>query len=334
MGVEYWRSKLTKHCNRAYGKILQELTMQNECVECEGITLDDILNIFDAISYDHPELFYLPNVSEANSETSLFKRKATLIIRNIYNQGEIIRFRQEIEKVKYELLSKVNSQMKDVDKEKLVCDFILKNVIYELNNKYNQNAAKVIVDHKGQCSGIAKAVKLMLEWLGIETIVVSGVGVDNTKGTSEAHSWNIVKIDGKYYHLDVTFMLGYNSSKKTPYRYSFFNYSDEQIKKDHSWDTSLTPKCNDDFPYNEFIVNSEHIDEINSLYELRKILYKAFCNNQKNVRFCLNITATETKLLSYIKSCIHDSISITGKSIKYYIEIDNKIVNINWEDNV
>ena len=52
--------------------------------------------------------------------------------------------------------------------------------------------------------------------------------------------WNIIKLDGEYYHIDVT------SDDPTPddgsrLIYSNFNLTDAQISEKHTWDTSQFP---------------------------------------------------------------------------------------------
>ena len=57
---------------------------------------------------------------------------------------------------------------------------------------------------RDRCEGMAKAVKILCDELGIWCIVaLSDANPD--KGIKYRHAWNVIRIDGKYYHLDVTF---------------------------------------------------------------------------------------------------------------------------------
>ena len=58
---------------------------------------------------------------------------------------------------------------------------------------------------------------------GIECRTVSGIG------NNGPHMWNIVKIGGDWYHLDVTW-----DSSDEGSRYMYFNLDDKTIKKNHS----------------------------------------------------------------------------------------------------
>lgn len=73
----------------------------------------------------------------------------------------------------------------------------------------------------------------------MENLYVSGnVG-------EELHAWNLVKLDGEWYHLDTTWndpiytgifkWLGEQT-------YDYFLISDKKMKKDHEWDYELYPQ--------------------------------------------------------------------------------------------
>ena len=63
---------------------------------------------------------------------------------------------------------------------------------------------------------------------------------------SVGHAWNMVKLSGKWYHIDVTFddpiINGTNTNKK-PY-YTYFLKSSSVMKKTHHFTASKYPKCN------------------------------------------------------------------------------------------
>lgn len=59
--------------------------------------------------------------------------------------------------------------------------------------------------------------------------------INPEKGIKYRHTWNIVKIGGQYYHLDVTFdnTLGKHSLAGQELRYDYFNLEDKKIFRDH-----------------------------------------------------------------------------------------------------
>ncbi len=49
------------------------------------------------------------------------------------------------------------------------------------------------------------------------------------RGIKYRHAWNVIRIDGKYYHLDVTF--DNTLSRDDAVRYDYVNLADKQIFK-------------------------------------------------------------------------------------------------------
>ena len=93
--------------------------------------------------------------------------------------------------------------------------------------------------------GIAKAVKVLLDALGVWCVIVI-CGNNPEKGIKYRHTWNIVRISGTYYHLDVTFdnTLG-GSNKAEEIRYDYFNLDDKHIFMDHEPLIAMAPYCTD-----------------------------------------------------------------------------------------
>lgn len=74
----------------------------------------------------------------------------------------------------------------------------------------------------------------MLKEAGIENRIISRTA------DGQNHAWNLVKIRGNWYHMDVTWddPLPDVAGRVT---YQYYNLTDEQMRKDHSLDSSLYP---------------------------------------------------------------------------------------------
>ena len=124
---------------------------------------------------------------------------------------------------------------------------------YNLNSAYNQNIDSVFVRRNSVCTGYAKAAQYLFKLLGIESCLVFG-RLNNDKEDGR-HCWNIVNIDGHYYHLDVC--LGdlsledvLNGARITAIqRYGDYNYNcfcistDEILKTRSIEDMETLPLC-------------------------------------------------------------------------------------------
>lgn len=89
--------------------------------------------------------------------------------------------------------------------------------------------------HLAVCEGYAELTKIMLDIAGVESIVIAGI--DEKSGVP--HAWNLVKINGNYYHIDATWdataTIGTEGTK------TYFLKSDNFMEKIRSWNTSKYP---------------------------------------------------------------------------------------------
>lgn len=98
-----------------------------------------------------------------------------------------------------EALSTVDSSMSRADKAMAVYIYFAENTTYK-ESKDAHTGYDVLVNHVGVCDGLANAYALAMNTLGIPCAVVSNY--------SKNHSWNVVKIDGKWYFVDLTNGVG------------------------------------------------------------------------------------------------------------------------------
>jgi uncharacterized protein with FMN-binding domain len=144
-----------------------------------------------------------------------------------------------------EFLAKIDLILADIikpgmtllEKEKAVHDYICLNTEYKLGVA-EKGAYGVIIDHKGACDAISDATSLLLKRAGVEVIKVSH------GWAGEAHAWNMVKLDNRYYHLDCTWDIVNSSNGNISYRY--FNVDDAfLLKEGRTWDRSKYPVAAD-----------------------------------------------------------------------------------------
>lgn len=96
-----------------------------------------------------------------------------------------------------------------------------------------------LVDGSADSRGFALGYKALCDELGIECMVVSGsLGPLN----GERHFWNIIGIDGDYYHVD-TSRLALLGAGRT------FLKSDEELWGSYIWDTDVYPECSGGLSY-------------------------------------------------------------------------------------
>ncbi|KGR75664.1 transglutaminase domain-containing protein [Ureibacillus manganicus] len=175
-----------------------------------------------------------------------------------------------------EILSTVKPEsMTDFEKVKFVNDYIVKNTSYsEDTNASPHSACAVVSEGKGVCQGYALLALKLLQELGVESKYV--VGEVYTGG----HAWNLVKVDGEWYHLDTTWNDPVPDRENTV-SYKYFLINDAQMKLDHAWEKTNYPESNS--AKYAFMKQVDHAYELNgymyySNLEDNNILYRVDLN--------------------------------------------------------
>lgn len=194
-----------------------------------------IQNAIDAAS--NRDLYIYGHLAERKIEYEYSKFDAKIKVHQTY----LTNLAQEavVDQKVSEILSTIeHHSMSDFQKVKFVNDYIVKNTEYSTESSASPHSAyAVLQESKGVCQGYALlALKMLLE-LGVETQYV--VGEVYTGG----HAWNLVKVDGNWYHLDTTWNDP-TPDRKNMVRYEYFLVDDSRMKVDHSWIAQNYPEAN------------------------------------------------------------------------------------------
>ena len=136
----------------------------------------------------------------------------------------------------------ITDDMTDYEKEKAIYDWQVKWISYSSDNlnpitdgqSETHTPYGVFRTHNAICVGNTTTFKLFMDALGIPCVIIHST-------QNGEHAWDVVQLDGEWYHVDVTFDGSYNGVPS----YSYFNVPDS-IKDDGSWpwDHSEIPAAN------------------------------------------------------------------------------------------
>ncbi len=130
-----------------------------------------------------------------------------------------------------QMLSGCSLAASDYEKAKYVFETLLHNVDYDLNAPENQNIISVFVYRSTVCQGYACATQYLLQQLGIESAVITGIA------DSDHHAWNLVRLDGDYYYVDTTWgnaaFTGEADIGDDFIFYDYLNVTTEEIDRTH-----------------------------------------------------------------------------------------------------
>lgn len=279
----YYYGRLNDEQKKLYRVMMCGIESMKREIKLPLRPVNEISLIFNSILLDNPMIFY---VSSFNQASDLYKQKC--IVRPDYKYARNF-VKQHISYVQdYLRVFDALKAKSDIDKEIYVHDYCLNNFCYDYNfGDYSYSVLGPVLDSTAVCEGIAKFVKLSLDYLGVNSLVVYGRAKNPAfDDKMEMHAWNIVEIEGKTYHLDVTFDM---SLKDKVNRYDYFNLADDDIKKDHTIINDLPPCTtvgNDYFAANLLVVHTP--------MELEKFIGNCLMHGKKNIMVKLkNVTDTE-----------------------------------------
>ena len=121
---------------------------------------------------------------------------------------------------------------------KNIHDYLVNNIVYTFGGQEVHTLDCALNTGKCVCDGYAKAFFFLCTANDIEAILIGGTAWDGAG--SQLHAWNKVRIDGKWYSIDVTWD---DPVPDTPnvVRYEYFLIRDEDIANDHKWDDKGIP---------------------------------------------------------------------------------------------
>lgn len=235
----YYYERLDKEKKSVYYPLFAGLKAMQTSIAVPKVEAKTLSDIYFLIRMDHPDIFYTttfrfrssPQASAISVEPDyLFDRKK-------------LRTHIDAMRARTEKLARPVMGRSEAEKLQYVHDFICGNVRYDkLKKEYSHEIIGPLGQGVGVCEGIAKTVKQLCDALGVWCIVaLSGSNPD--KGVKYRHTWNVVRIDGRFYHLDATF--DNSLSDADGIRYDYYLLSDRQHYRDHEPVIWPVPACSD-----------------------------------------------------------------------------------------
>lgn len=227
-------------------------------------TLQDYYNdAINAMNLDIPNLFYIDFTKmwlNTEKTTSLLSTKYSFYIspkenENYLSSGFSSSTQVQVADSQIEVAkNQVKTTLTGTDYSKLrtLHDWIIDYMEYDSKTKNRANVYGGLIEKKGVCESYARIYKYILDEIGIENILVTGTAT-NSSGVTEDHMWNYVKLNGKWYAVDVTWddpiiLGGGIASEETKHKYflkgsqDFYKNHTEKLTLSESGRTISLPK--------------------------------------------------------------------------------------------
>lgn len=158
------------------------------------------------------------------------------------NRGNDLQMEESFKAQVTPVIAKIQEKQNGYEKIKEIADYLCQTISYceftglygdrlpqtDLEKeiaRYAENEYGALVNHSAICSGYATAFQYLAEQSDIYSIVVIGEVNNNVP-----HMWNMVWLEGKWYHVDVTWMDSASEMMKSGY----FLVSDNEIENTHT----------------------------------------------------------------------------------------------------
>lgn len=182
--------------------LYQQMKERKETIDVQkyGISADEIGSIVSGILNENPDLYFVERTIRW-SQSGNHVVAVMLTYDDSYNDNA---FQRSVK----EALAVVKPGMSDLKKAIVLHDYIAVNCEYDKENLDQEvegtgkvppasyTAYGTLVERISVCQGYALAYKYLLNQSGIDCLMVTSKAMN--------HAWNLIKLDGKYYQVDVT----------------------------------------------------------------------------------------------------------------------------------
>ena len=196
---EYYFKQLTEEEQRVYRELLKGIRAREKEFYLTISDDDSIDRSYHAVLKDHPEIFWVHNREKIYKTTYSDSDYCVFTPGYTYTDSEIDEIQTAMEQSFQEVRALIPEDAGDYEKVRIVYTYVIDHTQYQTGED-DQSIAGIFWKKSAVCAGYAGAVQYLLERLDIPCIYVDG----STKGSTEGHAWDIVKIGQEYYYVDAT----------------------------------------------------------------------------------------------------------------------------------
>lgn len=181
---------------KEYYRIMRDAVynFEEEAVFPEALPAETLRKIFVSVYYGETEVFWLDSVFYRHQSDSFTHR-----LDYRFTSEEVQSMQSEIDRAVSELFSSIDSAATDYEKLLAFHDRLVTGCTFNENTDYSNTVYGALVAGSAQCEGYAFTFEYLCKQAGIECFTVTGT---NPQGA--LHAWNMVKLDGMWYHVDCT----------------------------------------------------------------------------------------------------------------------------------
>lgn len=167
-------------------KVIQVVKQRGYTIPGVSASMRDLTGF----KYRHPEIFWTDMIWQGNTDTVCITYPMDQSSKKVQQMQK--RLSRKVKKIKKSIPKTLNKTKKTL----AIFDYVATHTTYTLEGENVSTAYGALVEGHALCDGYTKAVALLLNEFGIK----NGVMVSEKAN----HAWNVVRIGGRWYHLDAT----------------------------------------------------------------------------------------------------------------------------------
>ena len=343
----YQYSTLSSSEKTVYNRIVSAIKNTENSVNMEGSGLNSgaVTALLNKVLADYPQFFWVSKHSSIISGESGIKsliinytdgsitdktalENNKLVLKETANRNAIANQISTFNNSVQAIVNNIPTNVSVLEKEKILHDYLAQYLTYDSktaqqpNNGYTLSrsfdAYGAVTNKTAVCEGYTKLFQYVCYCVGINANQVSGTG------NGGGHMWNVVNINGNWYHMDLT----WNDQAKLT-SYSNFNITESVLSKTHSIDKSngvSVPSCTStEYAfYNTFAPNASNMNAAPTNIE-GAIDMLSRSNDSYLIVYGQYSSSNVSKINSYLLKYFIDSNSVANQYIKskgYNISIE------------
>lgn len=235
------RGQLTPGQQEDYDRLSQAVAVHQETAVPVESGSEEIMLVLTALRIDHPEYFWFDGEASYLQESNMLgKVRSSCTLSYTMSRGEAEGLVPLVEGYARECMGQLGNLESDYDRILGVYRYIITRTDYVLSEK-DQSFISVMADQRGTCAGYSRTFQYLMHQMGVDCTLALG-----TDASGESHGWNIVKCDGQWYHVDVTWgdPVDAEGNPGTSLLYTYCMITDDEIRLDHFPDGRIPmPVC-------------------------------------------------------------------------------------------
>lgn len=205
---------------------------ESSCRFPNPMSAEELSNLMLLISYECPELLQFSAATEVSYYSDISGRVVSVSLPYCMSREERDRQFALCDAAAKALAVNMLTRP-ELERELAAYDLLRMSCYYDYDAPNACSAYGALVEGRAKCDGISLAMKWLCEEMGISCMVIAG----NTGAGTVGHAWNIIRIDGTYYDLDVTNDV-MSDGRSEPY-YGAFNVSRHWLRDKYPHNVSF-----------------------------------------------------------------------------------------------